>query len=500
MEKTNRISKRLTIVLVYFRPVFVFIGLICAIGVMLQKSHLLYTIGVLFLLLSMTFDLVDGWLAARFIPNSKMAVLADRIMDKIVFSIIFPVVAVGEMWRLFMTSPDYTRQELFHVIFVLILCVVVLVRDNFAHFMRGFAVRAGHEPEFTEFARLRTMFAAPVAAVLYAHAFYIPADPALGIYAGIYGMISKVGTFPLVVLFFVEILLFVFCMGSIAMYCKRYGTLCLDELCLGDIKLRRRILSIFPNALTMMNAMMGLLAVFFVYQGRVKEAYLILIGAAFFDKLDGTLARRLGLNEPLPDDDVNKPKTNITLGGILDDIADGVSFCIAPAWIFYIVMSGLGDSIGAKLPVLWISLLYLAAGITRLIYFTIDKTPVPGFFKGLPTPAAALFVTAPLILLNQSIDGGFGTVRFWAIFSAGVYLYTSIMMNMYPLKYLHIGRLMSREPWFARAMLLVIILTVFTPYFGVTAFLLLFLYLLSPMFTWRIDTEIAAKESKEIKA
>ena len=70
-----------------------------------------------------------------------MAKLADRIMDKVVYSIIFPLVAVGTMWRIHIISPGPNRAELLHAILVLLLTVIVLVRDNFAHFMRGFAIR-----------------------------------------------------------------------------------------------------------------------------------------------------------------------------------------------------------------------------------------------------------------------------------------------------------------------------------------------------------------------
>ena len=111
-------------------------------------------------------------------------------------------------------------------------------------------------------------------------------------------------------LFFIEILFLIINLGSIAGYCRKYGTLCLDELCLGDAVLRRRILAIFPNALTVMNAMMGLIAVFFAYQGRIRESYLMIIGAATFDKLDGALARRLGLTEPLPEEIGNARSTS----------------------------------------------------------------------------------------------------------------------------------------------------------------------------------------------
>jgi len=75
-------------------------------------------------------------------------------------------------------------------------------------------------------------------------------------------------------------------------------------------------------------------------------------------------------------------------------------------------------------------------------------------------------------------------------------IFASVMMNLYPIRYLHLGRFMGRHPWFARSSA-VLLLTVFTPYFGYTAFLYLFLYLLSPLITWRIHPEVAAKESKK---
>ncbi len=115
---------------------------------------------------------------------------------------------------------------------------------------------------------------------------------------GLYFWISWLGNLPLKGLFVIEIIFLVINFGSIARYCRKYGAAFLDELCLGNEKLRRSILSTFPNGLTVMNAIMGLLSVWFANQGRVREAYLLLIGAAIFDKLDGAMARKLGLTEP----------------------------------------------------------------------------------------------------------------------------------------------------------------------------------------------------------
>jgi CDP-diacylglycerol--serine O-phosphatidyltransferase len=489
MPGNHYIPQKLTTLLVYGRPPLVFGGMLCAIAVMWTRSPVLYILGVVFLFVSMTFDLVDGWFAARFHPHPVMANLADRIMDKVVYSIIFPLVAVGTMWRIHIITPDINRAELLHAILVMILTVTVLVRDNFANFMRGFAIRCDQDPEYSEFTRLRTIVSAPVGALLYAYAFYVPEGPQTRIYSSI----SWFGNLPLRGLFFIEIIFLIINLGSIALYCRKYGSLCLDELCLGNEPLRRRILAFFPNALTVMNAMMGLLAVFFAYQGRIREAYLFLIGAAMFDKLDGALARKLGLTEPLLAE--NEQAHTISLGGILDDIADLVSFCIAPAWIFYIVLSAFSDPLVQKIPIALIAWGYAALGLVRLIYFTLDKTPIPGFFKGMPTPAAAMLSVAPLIIFAQAVNESSPWIQFWGIFCCGAMIFTAILMNFYPIRYLHLGRFMSRHPWFTRLTLLLFV-SVFTPYFGHVAVLYMLLYTLSPFITWRIDPHIAARESR----
>lgn len=490
MTGKQHIPQKITTLLVYGRPPLVFAGMLCAIGVMWIRSPILYILGVVFLFISMSFDLVDGWFAARFHPYLNLAHLADRIMDKIVYSIIFPLVAVGTMWRIHFLTADPNRAELLHAILVLLLAVTVLIRDNFAHFMRGFAIRNDQEPEESELTRLRTVVAAPVGALLYAYAFYIPEGPPSKIYFGI----SWLGNLPLRGLFVIEIIFLIINLGSIAMFCRKYGSLCLDELCLGNERLRRRILAFFPNALTVMNAMMGLLAVFFAYQARLREAYLFMVGAALFDKLDGAVARRLGLTEPLPTE-INGQRS-ISLGGILDDVSDAVSFCIAPAWIFYITLSGFNDPVIEKLPIGWIAWLYAVLGFGRLIYFTLDKTPIPGFFKGLPVPAAALLALSPILIFSQSINEASEWSRFWGIFSFGLMIFIAMMMNLYPIRYLHLGRFMSRHPWFTRGTLFLIIIAVFTPYLGHISLLYMACYLFSPLVTWRIDPEVAAEERR----
>jgi CDP-diacylglycerol--serine O-phosphatidyltransferase len=217
-----------------------------------------------------------------------------------------------------------------------------------------------------------------------------------------------------------------------------------------------------------------------------------LMGAALFDKLDGAVARKLGLTEDLGK---QKPKKAINFGSLLDDISDTVSFCIAPAWIFYITLSNYSDPVIQQLPLGWIAWLYAVMGIARLIYFTLDKSPIRGFFKGMPTTAAAMLVMSGLIIFSQAVNDASDWARFWGIFSFGLIILAAVMMNLYPLRYLHLGRFMSRHPWFARGTL-VVIGSVFTPYFGQACLIYMFLYTLSPIITWRIEPEVAARETQ----
>ena len=466
--------------MVYGRPPLVLGSLVCAIAVMWNNDFTLYLIGTSFLIVAMSFDLVDSWFAARFLSNSTLANLADRIMDKIVYSTIFPLVAVGMMWRLTFIAPDRSKPEMLHAILVLVLCIIVIVRNNIAHFIRSCAINKAFFPENKEFTRLRTMVASPVVVLLYIHAFYLPGER-----DGLLALCTSwLASLPLRSFYIIEIILLIINFGSIAALGKKYGNLCLDEVAHEDDLLRWRILSFFPNTLSVLNALMGVLAVLFAYQGLMRQAYLFLIGAAIFDKLDGALARKLGLTEPSP---ANESLSQVSFGGILDDIADAVSFCLAPALIFFMVFYDAPDLIVHEFWIAAIALLYFLLGIARLIYFTLDRKPISGFFKGMPTPAAALLIVAPVMLFSEAVDNSIKMVDFWEVFSFVTAVVASLAMNLYPVHYLHIGRFMDRNPWFGRANILLLIVALFSPYFGYIALLYLILYLLSPILTRRLE-------------
>src|SRR3989339_1385406 len=174
MKEESKVPQRIAAVLVYGRAPLVFAGMVFAVGVMWTHNPRLYVSGVICFLVSMCFDLVDRWFSTRFGQNFKLTDLADRLMDKLVYSIIFPLLTAGAMWRLLEVSPEYTRTELLHAILILFLCIAVLVRDNFSQFMRKFSCKSPEKSEEAQYTMLRQIVAAPVGALLYIHIFYIP--------------------------------------------------------------------------------------------------------------------------------------------------------------------------------------------------------------------------------------------------------------------------------------------------------------------------------------
>ncbi len=486
MPSKTTLLQKLSAFLVYGRPPLVFFAMICAIVVMWSRSPAFYLIGILLLIVSMCFDFAGGWVTAHFPPNMTLAKLADRTMDKVVYSIIFPLVSAGMMWRLASTPASQNRTMTIHAILVLLLTISVLVRDNFTHFIKSYALPRDPEPETREFMRLRIMAAAPVGVLLYIHAF----SPAAAASPLLIWPVTWLAKLPLRYYFIIEIILLIITFGSIAMHCKKYGALCLDDVCSDDDRLRRKILSFFPNALTVLNAIMGLLAVFFAYQNLTKQAYLFLTGAAIFDKLDGALARKLRLNEPPAADAASQ----VSLGGILDDIADAISFCLAPALIFYLTHA---DGPVLEFSKTWLAIaafVYFFMGVLRLTYFTLDRSPIPGFFKGMPTPAAALLVTAPALIFMQSAEESLEAARFWQTFSFALMFIAALVMNVYRIHYLHLGRFMEKKPWFGRVLFLLVLLFIFTHYFGYFSLGCLFVYLFSPLWTRSKEPTTSVKQ------
>ena len=162
-----------------------------------------------------------------------------------------------------------------------------------------------------------------------------------------------------------------------------------------------------PNLFTLLNLFLGATAIILILQTGQTIAFInpegytmvdlpekitwgaiLIFCAAIVDFLDGFLARLFKATSPM--------------GKQLDSLSDVVSFGVAPALIIYQLLrisyaqeeNGLDISIAFLLPALIIA----CAAAWRLAKFNLDESQQYSF-KGLPTPAAGLFVASlPLIL------------------------------------------------------------------------------------------------------
>lgn len=135
-----------------------------------------------------------------------------------------------------------------------------------------------------------------------------------------------------------------------------------------------------PNIITSANLFSGCLSVVMAFNGKLAEAGILILVAAFLDFFDGLSARLLNVASPI--------------GKELDSLADVVSFGFAPSVIVYQLL--LRSSI--DFPYLeYSAFLMTIFSAYRLAKFNLDERQTSSFI-GVPTPANALFwLSIPLI-------------------------------------------------------------------------------------------------------
>ena len=140
--------------------------------------------------------------------------------------------------------------------------------------------------------------------------------------------------------------------------------------------LQKRFLA---DALSGCNLMCGVFSMVFAYRGRVDISILFLMLGAAFDGFDGAAARRFG---------------GTSWGVYSDDIADGVNYGIAPGAAIWFVVGGLEGMI--------VGLLYSGFTISRLVFFTLNKTGSdPNYFCGVPSTVGAIVALSALLLVPE---------------------------------------------------------------------------------------------------
>lgn len=131
-----------------------------------------------------------------------------------------------------------------------------------------------------------------------------------------------------------------------------------------------------PNFLTCCNLVCGVLGILHLFNAQTNfpVAYFVWL-ACVFDFLDGLVARALKISSPI--------------GKELDSLADVISFGLLPSLFLYTWI----DELTTNTVLPYVAILIAICSALRLAIFNID-TEQSDSFKGLPTPANTLFLTA----------------------------------------------------------------------------------------------------------
>ncbi len=138
-----------------------------------------------------------------------------------------------------------------------------------------------------------------------------------------------------------------------------------------------------PNALTLLNALFGCIALVFAFNDDLIGVLVCVTVSLVADLLDGALARVL--------------KVDSTLGKELDSLADAISFGVLPGVLMYQLLIGHGSWVA------YFGFIIALASILRLAKFNLD-TRQSDSFLGLATPANTIFFLGYTWLLHDNPD------------------------------------------------------------------------------------------------
>ena len=144
-----------------------------------------------------------------------------------------------------------------------------------------------------------------------------------------------------------------------------------------------------PNFITVLNLLSGCMALLAVFNDNLVQASWWIILAAIFDLLDGLIARLFN--------------TVSDIGKQLDSLADVVSFGVAPGFILFTLINTALETAypenGSFQYIPYAGFLIPVFAAIRLAKFNVEPDQTYNF-KGLPTPAVALFILSLPITLN----------------------------------------------------------------------------------------------------
>jgi len=153
------------------------------------------------------------------------------------------------------------------------------------------------------------------------------------------------------------------------------------------------IVRLIPNIFTTIGMCIGLTGIRFALESDWESSVVCVLIAAFFDLVDGLTARML--------------KATSKMGAELDSLSDVVSFGVTPTIILYLwILSILNVNSSYILGWFWIPFIfYTSCCVLRLARFNIasreslkeNQVQSVSYFVGVPSPAGAIILLAPII-------------------------------------------------------------------------------------------------------
>ncbi|HPR31289.1 MAG TPA: CDP-diacylglycerol--serine O-phosphatidyltransferase [Prolixibacteraceae bacterium] len=191
-----------------------------------------------------------------------------------------------------------------------------------------------------------------------------------------------------------------------------------------------------PNLFTSGNMVCGIIAIYLVFQSRIEGAVWLMILAAFFDFLDGFIARLL--------------KVSSEFGKQLDSLSDLISFGLLPGALMFftlrasIAMPGLSEGSKALHTLILASpVLIPLFSAFRLAKFNIDPRQKEEFI-GLPTPANALFFASLSLSVRLNEWDLFRVLNHPLLLSGLVVVFSILLVSNIPLFSLKFARFTFR--------------------------------------------------------
>ncbi len=168
---------------------------------------------------------------------------------------------------------------------------------------------------------------------------------------------------------------------------------------------------LYADILSTLNFICGITSLVFTHYGHFAWAISIIIVGQLFDLFDGRMAEKHG---------------GTKYGPYLDDIADFVSFGLAPAY----VVARSGGTMA------WFFCLFFLAGVAyrlvRFVAFDKKRTDLPdGIFNGLPSPAGALIVLGASLVVDPAI--------LWVVATL------SVGMMLSHIRFAHFGQIILKQ-------------------------------------------------------